>query len=520
MSDAIRELSSRSRLRIHLLGEGLLIGVVTGFVIAMYRLGIHKINEVMQSFLQRSDEPAVAISFVGMMLLMGVLAAYCLRCSPWISGSGIPQVSAQMAGKLTPKWQSVLPFKWLGGLLTLGGGLTLGREGPSVQIGAAIGQGFSELLHRPLIEKRYLITSGASAGLAAAFNAPISGAIFCLEELHRNFSSRALISAMISAFTAVFTAGLIFGTQPVLSFTDVSLLPLTQVHVAILLGVLTGLSGILFNKGVLFFKKRYDRMRPAWWVRGVVPFGIVAISCLLMPSLFGSGEPMIFYPAEPLVPVAILLLLYVVKSLLLMVCFGSGLPGGIFFPLLVLGSLAGQVFGGVLVELGVLEPQYVLIVSLMAMAGHFSSIVRAPLTGILLVTEMTGSFANMLSLGIVVLIAYLIAEAFHSEPIYESLQGLLPLPKEKVRGTHTDQHLIMEYGIEEFSPLDDATIASIQWPRDFLVVAIRRGDVEYTPTGSFQMKTGDYLICMFYNDDLAEVDAAMRLLISYHPSSS
>ena len=125
-----------------------------------------------------------------------------------------------------------------------------------------------------------------------------------------------------------------------------------------------------------------------------------------------------------------LLSLYAAKLALLTFCFGSGLPGGIFFPLLVLGSLAGGIVGLSAVNFGLLDAQYVFALALMAMAGHFASIVRSPLTGVLLVCEMTGAFAHMLPLAIVAMISYGVAEFLRSEPIYESLQKLLPVKNE------------------------------------------------------------------------------------------
>ena len=134
-----REVRGRGHLRLYLLVEGLAIGVLVGLVITAYRLGISMTGKLLQGLLFRSGQSAGSLAaYIGLMAAFGVLAGLCYRLAPLISGSGIPQVSAQLAGRLRVRWQNVLPFKFLGGLLTLGGGLTLGREGPSVQIGAAV----------------------------------------------------------------------------------------------------------------------------------------------------------------------------------------------------------------------------------------------------------------------------------------------------------------------------------------------------------------------------------------------
>ena len=184
----VKEIANRSRLHLNLLWEAALVSVVVGIIVTLYRLGIQFISDRIITLMGiAAGSFANKVIFVGVMLIFGVLAGLCYRLSPLISGSGIPQVAAQLGGHLQSKWQSVLPFKFIGGLLTLGGGLTLGREGPSVQMGASIGQGCSDLLRRPISERRYMIVGGASAGLAAAFNAPIAGAIFALEEMHHHF---------------------------------------------------------------------------------------------------------------------------------------------------------------------------------------------------------------------------------------------------------------------------------------------------------------------------------------------
>lgn len=513
MLHTVRELSNRSRLRLNLLGQGLVIGLIVGVIITLYRLGITFVStQILKILGKPADSPLRVPLYLITMALMGVLAGLCFKLAPLISGSGIPQVSAQLSGRLRPGWKNVLPFKFIGGLLTLGGGLTLGREGPSVQIGAAIGQGFGEVFKRPLTERRYLISSGASAGLAAAFNAPIAGAVFSLEELHRNFSPRALISAMVAAYTASFTSSWVMGQRPVLHFEHVQHLPLRFYGYVVLVGVVTGLSGILFNKAILFFKKIYAKLKLHWALTGVVPFMIVAVAVLILPELFGSGEEMIFLPLHGNPDSSRLALFYVLKLLLLVICFGSGLPGGIFFPMLVLGSLTGNVIGSLLNQAGLIEPRYILVLSLMAMAGHFASIVRAPMTGILLVSEMTGSFSNMLPLGIVAVVAYVIAEFCKSEPIYESLQDLLPIEEDPDPVVKTEDRMLMEFAVEEFSEVDGRLISESKWPAHFLIVAVRRGNGEMTPNGNLRTRTGDYIVGMFPRDELSVVTRRLEAM--------
>ena len=203
---------------------------------------------------------------------------------------------------------------------------------------------------------------------------------------------------------------------------------------------------------------------------------------------------MIFYSMGENPSPGVLIGIYAAKLALLALCFGSGLPGGIFFPLLVLGSLVGNVFGQAAASAGLMEPQYVSSLALMAMTGHFSAIVRSPLTGILLISEMTGSFAFMLPLGLVAMTAYVVAEGFRSEPIYESLQkGLLSSSSavptsghEAARSASPRDRMLVEFGVENLSPADGRTIAEILWPEDSLVIAVKRGSGEGADAVSYE----------------------------------
>lgn len=413
--------SARSRLLIRLLFDGTAVGIFAGLTMAAVRLCVGLLSQAMNGLLH---DGGGAVYF-GAMVLLGACVGACRLIEPMISGGGVAQVTAQLAGKLRMNWKKVLPLKVTGCIMTLGSGITMGMEGPSVQIGASVGQAYAESFSRPHSEHRFLISSGASAGLSAAFNAPITGIVFALEELHRNFSPIVLAGAAAAAFAAQLAVDSIMGFQPVVGIVGHVLLPIRDYWLAALLGAVTGLSGVLFNKCMTVSSGLYEKLGSRRMLKSVLPFAVTALFCLTSPELFGSGEPMIHYPMHGNPAESHLIMLYIVKLGLLALAFGSGAPGGIFFPLLVIGSLVGNIFGQTAAGLGFLEPRYVLTMSLMAMAGHFASIVRAPLTGILLVSEMTGSFESMLPLGITAMISYTTAEAFRSVPIYESVMRII-----------------------------------------------------------------------------------------------
>ena len=203
------------------------------------------------------------------------------RYEPQAGGSGIPQIKGVILGAIRLRWFRVLWVKLVGGILGIGLGLSLGREGPSIQIGAVAAQGMSRLFGRTRMEERYLITAGASAGLAAAFNAPLAGVMFALEELHRNFSGVVLAPAMAAALMATMVSRYLFGREPVFHFGILPHFPLRYMWLAVILGIIVGIAGVIFNKGLLnihyfyelpVFRNRYMPIAFAMSMAGVLGY--------------------------------------------------------------------------------------------------------------------------------------------------------------------------------------------------------------------------------------------------------
>ena len=212
-------LSRARRFPVLLIGEGLLVGGIGGFVVVLYRMALDVAGDWLDEILAYAGQTPWRMA--GWFLVLGALAWLVSRLVSWeplISGSGIPQLEGEMAGKLEQKWYRVLPAKFLGGFLCLLGGLALGREGPSIQLGAMAGKGISRGLDRGKTEEKFLLTCGAGAGLSAAFHAPLAGVMFSLEEVHKNFSVSALLSVMTASLTADLISSSFLGFEPVFQF--------------------------------------------------------------------------------------------------------------------------------------------------------------------------------------------------------------------------------------------------------------------------------------------------------------
>ena len=219
-----------------LTGEGFLVGLIAGLVVLLYRVLLEFAGKWMNLILQYGREnPVIAGGWFLLLAVMACIVGKLVKWEPMISGSGIPQVEGEMMGKLTQRWWRILPAKFLGGFLSLLAGLSLGREGPSIQIGAMAGKAVSKVLDRGKTEEKYLLTCGASAGLAAAFHAPLAGVMFSLEEIHKNFSVSVLISVMTASITADYISSQFLGFHSVFQF-DIAkeILPRYYGHIIVL----------------------------------------------------------------------------------------------------------------------------------------------------------------------------------------------------------------------------------------------------------------------------------------------
>lgn len=404
-----------------LLLDAALAGLAAGAVAVFYRFALswaERLWELVTGRAARLGAPGIAAWFV-LLALLALLVRRLLLAEPLISGSGIPQFEGEMMGGLDSNWLRVLLCKLAGGVLCVLGGLSLGREGPSVQLGAMAGKGISRATRTGRDHQQLLVTCGAGAGLAAAFNAPLSGVLFALEEVHKSFSSAMLISVMVATTVADCLSKLCFGSRTVFSLPLMEVIPIAGYGLVLLLGLLTGLAGTLYNRATLFTLGMYQRLPgrfrllPAFLLAGVLGFSL--------PQVLGGGHRMIelLHGGRPALGVVLLLLL--AKFLFSLLSFGSGAPGGIFFPLLVLGAYLGAAFSLVSTSLLGVSPALFNNFVILSMLGLFVAIVRAPITGIVLVIEMTGTLAHLPSLTAVAALSYVTAAALNSEPIYDSL---------------------------------------------------------------------------------------------------
>lgn len=489
--------------------QSILIGLFSGFIVVAYRLSINKadmIREQAYSFLKNSSWFLILGWFI-LLVAVGFILSVIIKKAPMSKGSGIPQIKGVLLRQVQLSWLKDILAKFFGGLLALGFGLSLGREGPSVQLGASTGLGFSKVTKRPSLEEKYLITAGASAGLAAAFNSPLAGVMFALEELHRHFSPLLLMSAMAASVTADVVSRYFFGLEPIFNFKDMDVLPLSNYAYIILLGVIIGVLGKIFNVLIMFVQKNYsennkikDGLKPA------IPLILSGIFGFYLPQVLGGGHHLIEELTNEEFLLTAVLILFIAKLLFTVLSYGSGVPGGIFLPLLVLGALAGKGFAVVLYQLDLISSNHIVNFITLAMAAYFTAVVKAPITGSILITEMTGTFNHFLSLTTICLTAYVVSDLIKSQAIYDMLlENLLHGKKGNWLKEIGRNKIILEIPIAFGSEIEHKRIKDIHWPDNSLIVGIRRGEKELIPDGAFKVYAGDCLIVLTDENHASEI---------------
>jgi CIC family chloride channel protein len=409
----------------------LIVGAASGLVGASFRLALTAADQFRDAAITWAygEKTAGFLCIVAACSVAVAVPAWLVRrFSPYAAGSGIPQVEAVLSDKLAPPPPRLLFVKFFGGLFAIGSGLALGREGPSVQMGAAIAHFVGNMSSRNWPDCKVLIAAGAGAGLATAFNAPIAGAIFVLEELMRRFETRTSIAALGASAAAIAVARTLLGAAPdfqeqPLAYVEVQIWPLF-----VALGAACGLAGALYNCLLLRSLKAMS-----WLSRWPVEIRAAAIGAAvgaiawLAPGLVGGGDDITQRTLAGGATLSMLPMAFLLRFALGPVSYAAPVPGGLFAPILVLGAQLGLFCGAccrfALPDIN-LDP---IAFAVVGMAAFFTSVVQAPITGIVLIIEMTASFTMLLPMIASCFAAMLVPKLLRSTPIYDSLRERLLL---------------------------------------------------------------------------------------------
>lgn len=482
---------------IPVLAYGGVAGIFVGFVVSLFNLAANKISEYSsQIYAYVRDNPLfIPLLFAGLIAL-ALLMALLHKYIPEVRGSGIPQTEGVLRGLLTFKWLRILIGTVAGSFIAFFAGLSVGSEGPSVQLGATTAQGTTELLRSRLAWRRYVMTGGASAGLAVAFNAPLTGIIFALEEAHRRFTPMILLTASSSVIFGTITyrslSSLWGGGGYLFDMGQLYQIPINYYWTLLIVGVISGLVALFFNFSLIRSQRVLDKCvkKYPYWLRLIVIFVLTGVTGLVIHDVNGGGHELIMKIANLDFTWQMLLLLLVVKFVMIVLNYDAGVTGGLFIPMLSIGALVGGLCGKLFVMWGLDANCYKTIVCI-AMTTFFGASVRAPITAIVLVIELTGYMTGFLSAAISIFSAYLVAELLGSRPIYD---GMLErqLKIQSVGGEK--KRVQIEVEVEFGAFLIDKCVQDVLWPANCLVLNLVRGEEEIVPDGETRIQEGDKLV--------------------------
>lgn len=491
--------------------RALLVGLVAGGVAVAFRIALAAAHGARNGLLDFAHQwPTLGWIIPVFVTAVGAAASVWLvrRFAPETAGSGIPHLEGVLHRLRDLRPGRVIVVKFLGGILALGSGLVLGREGPSVQLGGAVGAAIADRVGRDKRDRLTLIAAGAGAGLAAAFNAPLAGLIFILEEVQRDFRPLIFGATFLAAAVATAISQSVSGPFPVFEVINFPAPPISLLLGFALVGVLCGGFGSLFNRALIGALDGADRIatdttRAVMLAAGVG--AVVGAFAWMSPEYVGGGHDISEVLLDGDFALTVIPLLFGVRFLLTVASYGTGAPGGIFAPLLVLGALVGLGIGEIAVELFPATGAAPGAFAVVGMAAFFAAVVRAPLTGIVLIVEMTGSYALMLPLLVACFCAYIVAETFRTPPIYESL---LERDLQRSGIVQPEAPIVAEFQVRPDAPMAGLQVRELGLPRGCVIVTVRDGQKEIIPQADTRLWPYYYVTVVI----APEADGAQEVL--------
>lgn len=508
---------------IQLVLVGSVTGVFGGAIVTFFNILVHEGERVSQNvyaYVRGNPAfiPLLFLALIGAAFFIGVA----VNISSVIRGCAIPQTEGATRGAVPLKWWRDLTLMFACCLLSIFMGLSIGAEGPSVLIGACAGDGVASTLRRNPMVRKYQITGGACVGLAVASNAPLTGMAFAFEEAYKRLTPEVFICSATSVITGMLTKNAVYwlrGMKMATTFASYRFfeLPLRFYGFVLLAGLACGLLGVAFYKLAFFMRRLFGKIRckkdsRAHALRVLIAVVLGGVVSLLAVGVMGSGHGLIesigtlggtldvrTEAAFGLGLVWTLAVILLLKTLITTVNIGSGIPCGIFFPIIAIGACLGALLNTLWLKMG-MDKTYCDLMVMICMAAFFTTVVKAPITSIVMICEFTGSFAHLLPAIIAVFIGYLIGEIFRTEGIYEEL--LERYEKE----THIRERLreVFTFTVERGAVAEKREVRDILWPAGARVTEIVRGEEKILPDGDTVLHDGDMLtiVCKTDKPDL------------------
>lgn len=457
----------------------IITGALTGGLIFIFKVAASAVISLStDAYAFVRENPAYLPCLLLEAAVLGLIAALILKKAPNCRGGGIPTSIALLRG--------LIPFHWLKSVFLLFGsamlsylcGVPLGNEGPSVQMGTALGRGTVRVIARKnLAWDRYIMTGGACAGFAAATGAPLSGIFFAFEEAHRRFSPMIFMVASMTVIASTATMELLCDlagiSSSLFSFTVDTVLPLKFIWAALAVGIACGICAIFFTKLYRlirgFIGKRLAKI--PFVLKIVVVFVAVSLIGFASEGFIGSGHSLVDELIEGHGVWYMLIIYFCVRAILLMVANNSGVTGGLFVPTLAFGAILGSLCGDAMISLGILPDEYYIITVVIGMASFLAASSRTPITAVTFAAEALCGLTNILPITVGVTFAFLVIETFGVTAFTDTvIEGKVEEARAGKTATIVDAHLTVKEG----AFVVGKEIRDILWPPTCAVLSVTK----------------------------------------------
>ena len=476
-----------------LAGMGLGVGVCAGAIVGIYNyLAEILVDKSIILYDKVKNDMRWLPLAIGCEIVIGLIIGFLIQKFPEIRGSGIPYIESVARGNLKLTWPTSLPLMFITSLLSLFSGMGLGSEGPSVYMGGCVGYAFGKLIHISDIHDMLLVSAGSASGLSVAFNSPLAGLIFSLEEVYRKFSTQIILSSVVAVSIAQIILHLIFEPHMLdIGVLEKEVFDIKTFGIALITGIIGGLFGALFNfvirKSPLIYKKM-SCLRMMFYV--IFPTVLASILCLWWPDASYGGSRVMKKVILNQMDMWEVIVSFLIKFFFTCFCFGSKATGGIFIPMLSVGALLGGVVGKICLYAGMKESMYSYVV-IMCVSSFFTGVVRAPLTSVILPVEYTGCFTGWCGPITAVAFAYMAAEATKVEPLYEALMENIV---EKNDDEDEQGTFKFSFTVSLESMVCGLTVREVILPDETVISRIIRDDVPMIPKEDTQIIEDDEII--------------------------
>ncbi|GLK74213.1 H(+)/Cl(-) exchange transporter ClcA [Ancylobacter dichloromethanicus] len=406
----------------------ILVGAVVGVLGSGFHVGVEKLTAAWPAFLDTGlgldGFPLYAAAALVAAAMTVVSLWLVRRFAPEASGSGVPEIEGAMEGLREVHWHRVLPVKFVAGLLSLSSGMVLGREGPTIHIGASVAKAASDLMKWSGEDMRGLLAAGGAAGLAAAFNAPLAAVLFVIEETRRQFpySSRTYIAVVLASIASAIVTEYLTGNRPYM-LLEATAIPYGWLPAFALLGLILGGAGFVFNRTLVWSLDHVRRfgMRSSFYIFPTFVGLTVGVLMFVRPEATQGGELLAVQLTKESLPLGMLAFVVLLRFVMTMASYSTGVAGGIFAPILALATTIGLCYGTTLDLFFDLPYQAHTTFAIAAMGGLFAATIGAPLVGMVLVLELTSAYAVLVPVMICAIFAHMAFLALGGRPIYEIL---------------------------------------------------------------------------------------------------